>query len=58
VDNKASKRTGSSGDAVVAMLRPDGWDNFFRLRFKYLLPIGNGRDQIIATYKIKLTITT
>ena len=30
-----------------------GWDNFFRLKFKYLLPIGAGRDQVIATHKIK-----
>jgi len=22
----------------------DGWDNFFRLRFKYLMPIGLGKD--------------
>ena len=30
----------------------DGWDNFFRLKFKYLLPMGSGKDQIISTYKI------
>jgi len=30
----------------------DGWDNFFRLKFKYLLPIGSGKDQIISTYKM------
>ncbi|NIS54293.1 MAG: hypothetical protein GWN67_26375, partial [Phycisphaerae bacterium] len=26
-----------------------GWDNFFRLRFKYLFPMGHGRDTIIST---------
>ena len=52
------ERAGSNDSDPDNFLRGDGWDNFFRLRFKYLLPIGNGRDQIIATYKIKLTITT
>jgi len=30
----------------------DGWDNFFRFKFKYLLPIGAGKDTIINTYKV------
>ena len=30
----------------------NGWDNFFRLRFKYLLPIGSGRDQITPAYHL------
>jgi hypothetical protein len=30
----------------------DGFDNFFRTRFHYLLPIGHGRDQIIPHYDI------
>ena len=51
-------RAGSNDSDPDNFVRGDGWDNFFRLRFKYLLPIGNGRDQIIAPYKIKLTITT
>ncbi len=46
-------RAGSNDSDPDNFVRGDGWDNFFRLRFKYLLPIGNGRDQVIATYKIK-----
>jgi len=30
----------------------DGWDNFFRIKFKYLLPIGEGRDEIIGVHRI------
>ena len=30
-----------------------GWDNFLRVNFKYLLPIGHGRNQIIPQYNIK-----
>jgi hypothetical protein len=31
----------------------DGWDNFFRLRFKYLLPIGHGRDTVVPDYQLE-----
>lgn len=30
-----------------------GWDNFIELRFKYLLPVGHGRDHIINTFRVK-----
>jgi hypothetical protein len=52
------ERVGSNDSDQDNFIKGDGWDNFFRLRFKYLLPIGNGRDQVIATYKIKLTNTS
>jgi hypothetical protein len=51
------ERAGRNDSDQDNFIKGDGWDNFFRLRFNYLLPIGNGRDQIIATYKIKLTNT-
>jgi len=47
------ERAGSNDSDEDNYVEGDGWDNFFRLRFKYLLPIGNGRDDIITTYKIK-----
>ncbi len=47
------ERAGSNDSDEDNFVEGDGWDNFFRLRFKYLLPIGNGRDEIITTYKIK-----
>ena len=48
-----NERAGSNDSDKHNYVEGDGWDNFFRLKFKYLLPIGAGRDQIIATYKIK-----
>ena len=47
------ERAGGNDSDKDNFVEGDGWDNFFRLRFKYLLPIGSGREQIIATYKIK-----
>jgi len=45
------ERAGSNDSDEDNFIEGDGWDNFFRLRFKYLLPIGNGRDQIVNTFK-------
>jgi outer membrane protein assembly factor BamA len=47
------ERAGSNDSDKDNFVKGDGWDNFFRLKFKYLLPMGTGRDQIIASYKIK-----
>jgi hypothetical protein len=47
------ERAGSNDSDPDNYITGDGWDNFFRLRFKYLLPIGDGRDRIIAAYKIR-----
>ena len=47
------QRAGSNDSSEDNYIQGDGWDNLFRLNFKYLLPIGDGRDEIITTYKIK-----
>ncbi|UCD78962.1 MAG: BamA/TamA family outer membrane protein [Desulfobacterales bacterium] len=47
------ERAGSNDSDEDNYVKGDGWDNFFRLRFKYLLPMGHGRNKIISTYKIK-----
>ena len=47
------ERAGSNDSDEDNNVEGSGWDNFFRLNFKYLLPIGNGRDEIISTVKIK-----
>ena len=49
----ADERAGSNDSDEDNYVEGDGWDNFFRLKFKYLLPIGNGRDEIITTVKMK-----
>jgi outer membrane protein assembly factor BamA len=43
------ERAGSNDSDEDDYVESDGWDNFFRLRFKYLLPLGHGNDQIITT---------
>jgi outer membrane protein assembly factor BamA len=47
------ERAGNNDSDKDNFVEGDGWDNFFRLKFKYLLPIGNGQDEVIATFKIK-----
>ena len=46
----ADERAGSNDSDKDNYVKGDGWDNFFRMKFKYLLPIGHGRDQIIGKY--------
>jgi hypothetical protein len=44
------ERAGSNDSDEDNFVESDGtWDTFFRLRFKYLLPMGHGRDTIIST---------
>jgi hypothetical protein len=50
------ERAGSNDSDQDNFIKGDGWDNFFRLRFNYLLPIGNGRDQIIPLIKLNQQI--
>jgi len=46
----SNERAGSNDSDEDNFVTSDGgWDNFFRLRFKYLLPMGHGRDTIIST---------
>lgn len=49
----ANERAGSNDSDKDNYVKGDGWDNFFRLKFKYLLPIGDGKDEIITTYKMQ-----
>jgi hypothetical protein len=44
------ERAGSNDSDEDNFVTSDGtWDTFFRLRFKYLLPMGHGHDTIIST---------
>lgn len=42
-----NQRAGANSSNKDNFVSGDGWDNYFRLKFKYLLPIGRGRDSII-----------
>jgi outer membrane protein assembly factor BamA len=48
-----NERAGSNDSDKDNNVEGDGWDNFFRLKFKYLLPMGAGRDEIISTITLK-----
>jgi hypothetical protein len=49
----AGERAGSNDSDEDNFITGDGWDNLFRLRLKYLLPIGDGEDDIIGTYRLR-----
>jgi hypothetical protein len=46
-----NERAGTNDSDEDDFVEGDGIDVFARTRFKYLLPIGNGRDTIIPDYK-------
>jgi hypothetical protein len=50
--NFPNERAGSNDSDQDNFVDGDGWDNFFRLTFKYLLPIGSGKEQIISTFEL------
>ena len=43
-------RAGSNESDEDDYVEGDGWDNFFRVNIKYVLPIGQGRDKVIGAY--------
>ena len=43
------ERAGSNDSDEDNFIEGEGWDNLYRLRFKYLLPIGHSQEQIINT---------
>jgi len=47
-----AERAGSNDSDKNNFVEGDGWDNFLRPTFKYLLPIGDGREQIVTTYTL------
>ena len=46
-----SERAGTNDSSKHNFVEGEGIDVFARARFKYLLPIGHGRDEIIPDYK-------
>ncbi len=46
------ERPGDNDSDPDNFITGSGWDSFFRLRFKYLLPIGHGRDQLLPAYEL------
>lgn len=50
--NFAGQRAGTNGSNKDDNVTGDAFDAFARVRFKYLLPIGHGRSQILPDYEI------
>ncbi len=50
--NFPNERAGSHDSDEDNYVEGKGWDNFIRMKFKYLLPMGHGKDQIISTYEV------
>lgn len=51
--NFAGQRAGANDSDADNFIQGKGWDNLLNLRFKYLLPIGHGKNQIIEKYYLK-----
>jgi hypothetical protein len=49
--NYPLERAGSNDSSEENFLEGEGWDNYLELKFRYVLPIGVGRDSIINTYR-------
>jgi hypothetical protein len=47
-----NERAGSNSSNKHDFISGSGFDNFARARFKYLLPIGDGRENIIPDYEL------
>ncbi len=48
----SGERAGSNTSDQQNFISGDGFDNFARARFKYLLPLGHGRDNVIPEYAL------
>lgn len=48
-DRRAGAANSDEDDSITG----EGWDYFFRLRMKYLMPFGHAEEDIIARYVIK-----
>lgn len=46
-------RSGANDSDEDNFVEGDGWDSFFRFKFKYLLPLGHGEEQITTAYKLE-----
>jgi hypothetical protein len=51
--NFPAERAGSNQSDKDNFVIGDGWDNYFRMRFKYLLPLGNGRGDLFKPVTLK-----
>src|SRR6185369_2510435 len=48
----AAQHAGSNGSAYGNYITGNGWDNFARVTFRYLLPVGWGHDHLVDDYRL------
>jgi hypothetical protein len=48
-----TQQAGTNGSDYGNYIRGNGWDNFLRVSFRYLLPIGWGRDHVFNDYRLE-----
>ena len=49
----SSERAGANDSSSHNYIKGNGWDNYVRLPFRYLLPIGWGRDRTQTDYRLE-----
>jgi hypothetical protein len=47
------QQAGTNGSASGNYITGNGWDNYLRISFRYLLPIGWGRDHVVPDYRLE-----
>jgi hypothetical protein len=47
------QRAGTNDSAYGNYITGNGWDNYLRVSFRYLLPIGWGRDHVVNDYRLE-----
>jgi hypothetical protein len=47
------RQAGTNGSAYGNYLTGNGWDNYLRVAFRYLLPVGWGRDHVVSDYRLQ-----
>jgi Omp85 superfamily domain len=49
----SGQQAGSNDSNQDNFITGNGWDNYFRLTFKYLLPVGYGKDHLVNVYRVQ-----
>lgn len=47
------QQAGTNGSAYGNYVTGDGWDDYVRVAFRYLLPVGWGRDHVVDAYRLE-----
>lgn len=48
-----NEQAGTNDSDSDNFIQGNGWDNFYRVTLRYLLPIGSGRDHVVPEYRLE-----